>query len=379
VVPDAIAAFLDGAGAALGAGGAARLRRGGPLLLEAAARAGRGPIRDRVEAAWLRLGGPACVGHRGELADADAYFELLDTLEAEGLPVDRDSLTARLGELYAQPDAEAGERLQVMTIYGAKGLEFDTVILPGLNRQTRGDDPQLLHWFELADTEQVVMCPMRDVRERLDPAGDLVSYIGTVERRRQAMETGRLLYVAATRAVRCLHLLAAIPPGRNDTVAPRGDTLAAALWPAVGEEQAARVLADAGQRGESAEIEEAPLPQVYRRLPADWTLPQPPGAVDRAPLEPETTSEYVEFRWAGEAARLAGNLVHRLLQDIADAGEDRWRAQGGFETAERWCRARLKSEGVDGQAAEPVIDRARDAVERCLASERGRWILAARD
>ena len=379
VVPEAIAASLGAGGSVLTPAGTTRLQRSGPVLLDAMERVGRGPIRDRVESAWLRLGGPACARHRGELADADAYFDLLDALEAEGLAVDRDSLNTRLGDLYAQPDADAGERLQVMTIYGAKGLEFGTVILPGLNRQTRGNDPQLLHWFELAESDQVVMCAMRDVRERLDPAGDLVSYIGTVERRRQSMETGRLLYVAATRAVRQLHLLAAVAPRLNDRVAPRGDTLAASLWPAVGEEQSDAILADAEQRGDAPEPGEDPLPQVHRRLRTNWTLPVPPGAVEQFPPEPESTAEYVEFRWAGEAARLAGNLVHRLLQEVAEAGEERWRARGGFAAAESWCRAKLKAEGVAGAAAEPVIDRARRALERCLASERGRWILAARD
>ena len=370
VVPEAIAASLGGEGAALSGTGAARLQRSGPMLLEAMERGGRGPIRDRVERAWLRLGGPACVRHRGELADADAYFDLLGSLEGEGLAVDRDSLTARLGDLYAQPDADAGDRLQVMTIYGAKGLEFDTVILPGLNRQTRGNDPQLLHWFELADSDRVVMCPMRDVRERLDPAGDLVSYIGTVERRRQSVETGRLLYVAATRAIRCLHLLAAVPPRKNGAVAPQGDTLAASLWPAVGEAQTAWILEDAEQRGEAPAAEEAPLPQVHSRLPE---------TVDQVALTPESTSAYVEFRWAGEAARLAGNLVHRLLQHIAAVGAERWQEGGGFGSSESWCRARLKADGVIGAAADPVIDRVGRAVARCLSSENGRWILAARD
>ena len=101
--------------------------------------------------------------------------------------------------------------------------------------------------------------------------------------------------------------------------------------------------------------------------------------MEQFPPEPESASEYVEFRWAGEAARLAGNLVHRLLQEVAEAGEERWRERGGFAAAESWCRAKLKAEGVDGAAAEPVISRARRALERCLASERGRWILAARD
>ena len=107
-----------------------------------------------VESTWIELGGPACVENASELDDAATYFDLLDALEDESLPIDRDTLDLRMKELYAEPDAEADGKLQVLTIYSAKGLQFDTVILPGLNRAPAGDDNKLLHWFELAGQEQ---------------------------------------------------------------------------------------------------------------------------------------------------------------------------------------------------------------------------------
>ena len=35
-----------------------------------------------------------------------------------------------------------------MTIHGAKGLQWDTVIVPALGRSTRREDDQLLYWRE---------------------------------------------------------------------------------------------------------------------------------------------------------------------------------------------------------------------------------------
>ena len=107
-----------------------------PVLLEAVDRRGRESVRSLVESTWNRLGGPACVHNASELDDAATYFELLDSLENENLPIDRDTLDQRMENLYSEPDALANDKLQVMTIYGAKGLQFDTVILPGLNRGT---------------------------------------------------------------------------------------------------------------------------------------------------------------------------------------------------------------------------------------------------
>ncbi|MBT8050149.1 MAG: UvrD-helicase domain-containing protein [Gammaproteobacteria bacterium] len=375
VLPDAIEAWLEGGDPVLSKDGEARMQRVAPVLSRTLALRGRRSLRELVEATWVCLGGPACVDNASELTDAARYFELVEALEVEGIPVDRDSLGQRLADLYAEPDAEADGSVQLMTIYAAKGLEFDTVVLPALNRQTRGSDTRLLYWFELADTDQVVMCPMRDEREKRAQGG-LVRYISDVESRRQAMETARLLYVAATRAVRQLHLLAAIPPDAGGNVRPLGNTLAAMLWPAIGLEQAPLILQAAENAAEPAGSQAPePLPQVYRRLPSDTVVPAPPAGLTVAPADSAEPSPYVEYRWAGEAARLTGNLVHRLLQDIAEQGADKWQAAGGFTAAEEWCYRQLRSGGVVGEQAQNIVRQAEQATRQCLASERGRWIL----
>ena len=122
----------------------ARIQRILPVMEQALSERGRRPLRDWVEAAWLRLGGPAGVEDETALDDAAAYFDLLDAL-AEGADLaDFEWFHEQVSGLFAPPDAAAGDRLQVMTIHKAKGLEFDTVILPGLGEVTRQDDQSLL-------------------------------------------------------------------------------------------------------------------------------------------------------------------------------------------------------------------------------------------
>ena len=119
-----------------------------PVLEQAIAERGRRPLRDWVEGAWLRLGGPACVEDETALEDAAAYFDLLEGL-AEGADLaDFEWFREQVNALFAQPNAHAGERLQLMTIHKAKGLEFDTVILPGLGAIPRPEDQRLLLWLE---------------------------------------------------------------------------------------------------------------------------------------------------------------------------------------------------------------------------------------
>ena len=71
--------------------GQQRIHRAGPVLLQAVNQRGRQTVRSLVESAWISLGGPACVENTSELDDAATYFDLLDSLQTENLPVDRDT------------------------------------------------------------------------------------------------------------------------------------------------------------------------------------------------------------------------------------------------------------------------------------------------
>jgi len=358
--------------------GRQRLQRVGSLLQQAVSRRGRQSVRSLVELAWVTLGGPACLNNASEMDDAATYFDLLGSMEVEGLPIDRDSLESGLQNLYAQPDADASSKLQVLTIFEAKGLQFDTVILPGLNRRPGGDKSKLLHWFEIAGEDRIVMSPMRSTEEKQNRSGDLIKFIAAIEKQRQSLEDGRLLYVAATRAMYKLHLFAAIKPDAHDTIKPDAASMMANLWPAIQEQQAPLILqaADARDDDRAVEPRKTALPQVYTRFSPGWCLPEPPTSI---PLPVSTLMEiqdYIEFNWAGEDARLIGNLVHRLLQLIGEQGQEDWISTGGMETARNWCRHQLRKHGVLGQKAHHIIDTAKQAIETCLASDRGRWILS---
>ena len=226
------------------------------------------------------------------------YFDLLDSLENENLPIDRDTLGSTDGKpLLGTRCARQVASLQVMTIYGAKGLQFDTVILPGLNRGTGSDKGKLLHWFELAGQDRIVMSPMRNAADkaRQNSEGDLIQFISDVEKRRQSLENGRLLYVATTRAISNLYLFAAIKPKKNGEIKASRGTLLGELWPAIRGSQESLIRAavsefeeDQGEDGaEDAQPEStaATLPQEYRRLAPGWKLPEPPGSVQQSPAE----------------------------------------------------------------------------------------------
>src|SRR5690606_6033409 len=130
--------------------------------------------------------------------------------------------------LFAAPDLAAPARLQVMTIHKAKGLEFDTVIVPGLGSGTARDERKLFLWMETR--QGLLLAPVNPTGSDKDPIHE---FIRGLDRERAEHECGRLLYVAATRAKRSLHLLGSCGLDAGAPRTPAKGSLLARLWPVV--------------------------------------------------------------------------------------------------------------------------------------------------
>jgi ATP-dependent exoDNAse (exonuclease V) beta subunit len=387
--------------AGLSSDGRARAERLVAALAPALAGRGRRPLRRWVEGAWLALGSPACVPPAA-WPNVEACLARLEGLPPERAPQDAEAFAELLERLFAAPHPAADPRLQVLSIHKAKGLQFDTVIVPGLGRVPRRDESPLLRWFERpappdpdADVQAgagLLLAPIHEVGPDRDPVYD---FLAGLERERAHHETGRLLYVAATRARRALHLSGHAVLKDGDLRDPPAHSLLARLWPAVAPDfEAAAQAAASGtaQDPTAAATETARSPAgrdpvgggTLRRLRSGWRAPSPPPGVQAgaaappaaAPAEELAAAHAVEFRWAGEAARHVGTVVHRLLRQIARHGPGRWQAGAGAFAAPAIDRA-LAALGL--AAAELPAARARvlEALERTLADERGRWVLAA--
>jgi ATP-dependent exoDNAse (exonuclease V) beta subunit len=336
----------------------------------------RGSLRERVEGAWLALGGPACVESPGELEDAEIFFDQLDRLEEAGDLPDLAELEASLADLFALPDLEAGEdALQIMTIHKAKGLEFDTVIVPGLDRAPRNAARPLLAWKSQAG--RLLLAPINSAGVDTEP---LFNYVRAEQRRAEDAEAGRLLYVAATRARKRLHLLACVAAEVHDPAeppvlrAPLRRSLLACAWRVAEAElqpQAETIAAMAAV----AAPEPPAAAYVPLRLPAQWAAPAPPadapwGATD----EGAPVSEQIEFSWAGETARHVGSVVHGWLQRVAETGLGRLDA-AAIDALLPAFRAALAARGVDPAELGTAAARVATALANALADERGRWLL----
>jgi ATP-dependent helicase/nuclease subunit A len=384
----------------LSADGRARCRRLRPVLEAALRVQSHGTIARWVERTWLAIGGPSCVAEESELDHVRVVFARLRELEQRGLP-DAADLAHSFADLYA--DSGGPSAVEIMTIHKAKGLEFDMVVLPALERHPGSNRDQLLlmHQFARTSRDGMVMAARPAVGADKDR---LFEFLRRRAQDAAALESERLLYVACTRAKWQLHLTATIDSRGEDTdegsggaaeVAeeaeeadttrrwkPRAGSLLAVLWPTVGPEFAdavrppvmgspsarnvpvAGAAIDSGSRG-------GPL----RRVPGDWSPANVFAQIGVNPSVPVTPREETPvFDWAGETARRVGSLVHAELQAMDLERMDEGAIRAADEHFKRW----LALHGVPEELLQEASARVIDALIAVQRDPRGRWILQSR-
>jgi len=345
--------------------------------------AGRGRQHPRrwLEGAWLMLDGPRCLDTPEALQDVEAFFALVDDLAA-ARSLNPETLAAHAAELYAPADP-LGDAVQMMTIHKSKGLEFETVILPGLHRATSGNESSLLLWDEVAGAdghEHLLVAPMKQ-KGAGNGEPTAYDYLRKLEAERAAHENERLLYVAATRAIRCLHLVgvAVADENRDDGLKPpAAGTLLKLLWPGVAQAVFAAALAD-GPPPETAVagIDPACFVPPLVRLAAVAV----PAALRAIPGSARTTANPLEADTGDSALSLdaaVGTLIHRCLELIARDGLARWSCERVMTLVPAY-RRRLVQDGHDAAAAAKGAAVVADALCRTLESRAGRWVLAGRE
>lgn len=348
---------------------------------------GRDPLAQtslaaRVEAAWLRLDGAACHDSESVLLDARRF---LDTFAAEIEAGDwqgPEDFAAMLDGLYAA--SEAGESaVQVMTVHRSKGLEFDCVVLPGLGRTTRADTESMLDFLECvvpdAQGDEVRRLIMAPVTAADAEKSSVSKWLQTLRRRRTEREYLRVLYVATTRARRVLHCCGAIKETDVSGLAPAKTSPLGRLWPAV----SVAALRDYAERNATLAMVDASVTSVnatsalHRLRVARAVTPWPQDVmIERLPLssgELEAGSA-LEFAVASELARTVGIVVHRELERLAGA-KSLPSATEIARSADRFAIA-LQAEGLERDELEAGVARVVEALQRTLADDRGRWILA---
>jgi len=139
---------------------------------------------------------------RSQFLSLVSECELNQTLNIE-------TLQSMLKDLYA-PSQSASVKL--MTIHQAKGLEFETVIIPGLGKTGKSDSLALIQVQEVSDNS-ILLAPIKSSNEKEESKTYL--YLKHLQKQQTHFEMMRLLYVAMSRAKEKLYLLGSVTKSGN--------------------------------------------------------------------------------------------------------------------------------------------------------------------
>ncbi|MBQ0719501.1 MAG: UvrD-helicase domain-containing protein [Gammaproteobacteria bacterium] len=392
----------------------------------------RKPLRSWLEGTWMALGGPAALGSDDKQAQmalhqCQQYFDLLENHSRGGVAIDDwPSFQYAVDQLYAEPLADEepladqepsadrepladGEPsadgkpsadkvpsppLQIMTIHKSKGLEFDTVIIPGLHRGGASNRHQLLLWRERINNDghnQLLISPP----QKLGTADDaLYTHLKREESIKSRLENTRVLYVACTRAIQRLHLLFC-QPGKNP---PKGSLLAP-LWPVLAPhiavedddgpapdlDHCAITLHSPSQVLDEEQATDAPEAHLFSyRLPAEWRSPftEKDGdnqfALANIQTSDAATSHTSSLNALPEIAppdaadqRKIGTLFHRTLRQLVLEGIPHWDATRIGQQQASWAIQIAQAGIIRPEHALEVLNQ---ALEKCLADTEHQWI-----
>jgi ATP-dependent helicase/nuclease subunit A len=388
------------------------LDRAWPVLEVAVATIGRTTLATHVERTWRSLGGDAALSQE-QRGNVLRYLEVLREVESEGGRPDLNILSMRLKSLYAGPisgSASGGNSpVELMTIHKAKGLEWDVVLVPGLERSGGRSPSVLLNWLEFdgsADGEGSANVVLAPIGQKGTESDQLSIWLKKIRAKREEAEQKRVFYVATTRAREELHLFGTASLSSKGTLEiPRSGSLLRACWPAASQHFEAVAAAPSSMmeqlvgslREDEAEYEELALaaagdnaetsagsPPMIQRLPLSFD----PAARFRLAKEhrlayPEASAlrQTVAFeRPDGSfAVRAFGNVMHRYLQVIAarlDSGLSCDTLVAELPTWEPRLMASLRGEGLSPSFAMREAARAGRALIVTLSDPVGRWILS---
>jgi ATP-dependent helicase/nuclease subunit A len=347
-----------------------RLQRVVPVLNAALLERGRNNVRQWVEGTWLALGGPACLLDSADLYYAQIYFTLLDELADNHYTLDLALLNDKLANQYTTPPQTTTAHVQLMTVHKAKGLEFDSVILPGLNHRQRQEANKLLIWMERPRQEgssDLILAPIPIVEKDF-----IYDFLCDEQQKKDQYELVRLLYVAVTRSRKSLHLLGNIE--LNSTLEelklPIKGSFLELLWSKLQPEFNKKLITP--QRVANASAGGSAMP-VLRRLKKDWSLqnfiPLRPHSLLYSPLQNVIKSAPMEI-----TARLIGNVVHHMLQKMSQEDLMSWNNDKLIGERKRWQKLLLQ-QGLPLTNLEMALETIHKALIATLQDERGRWLL----
>lgn len=306
-------------------------------------------LADWLEHTWLQLGGAhlATENHPA----IERFFEILREQQHD---FNLSHFLKSIDKEHINPAISDKSAIQIMTIHKSKGLEFDHVFLPGLNKRDRNDDKKLLQWAQrisIHDTHDLVMAPIKPNSEAQDK---ICEYLSQLEKAKLSFEQARLLYVAVTRAKKSLHLSASMDL-QKETAHAEKNSLLNLLWPQTKGYFVANLQTD--QTVESYNQEKISLHRIkdFSKINAHHLNKVPERLNPPYSIKPISAKQI--------QAQITGTIVHEFLQ-----------SKNLNFVEDEIIKTKLRQHGVTDNNALATIQL---ALKNCRQDARAQWILQA--
>ncbi len=362
---------------------------------------GRYSLRQWIEATWLQLGGKALLKNEKDYSTVNAFLQLLEKHQQGWRLPHWDTFKNAVNQLYADAAFDdttknsAKPAVEIMTIHKAKGLEFDTVIIPGLDLSSASDKQELLAWLEVLDNQQksqLVISPVHATGNERDLVHD---YIREQQKQKQSLESDRLFYVGCTRAINQLHLLAyhtqewegkkseynegqVNQPLKSSLTAPKRNTSLSNIWPYIIENV---LLYPITEINKTDNQERPKHPSRISRLSIDWQRPnyESDDLLKKYRLQHYNETVVSDNRARPDElkrrhARYFGTILHNALQQITETGHQHWN-QARIKNQEAFWQKQLEQMGTPKSLSIEQSHKISLSVDKMLKSKVGNWLL----
>lgn len=328
--------------------GKQRLSRLYTELTDAQRYIGRRSFAELVEILWLKLGGAECLSTQSEIEDIQNYLSLLTKLEVANCIENWALIDNALATEYAAPATRTKNPVQIMTMHKSKGLEFDTVFLPALDKRRRGDDSDVLYWLEQLDAQlesHFILSPIN--AKNANATNKITDYIRAQKSVKSRHEDLRIFYVACTRAKKRLYLSANFDHDEDGELKPADKSaFISKIWSKVLPELQHNELITKHNTGTRDRSNIAPAPTLMA-LPLSWQFQFDSPSETKV----ETVFDNSEFdffeSWHTQATekRIEGIVIHAVLQLCAYHSLDELIGEK-TELLRQFILNRLRSEGL---------------------------------
>jgi len=270
----------------------------------------RGRVSHRffIESVWRMLMGDKCLRDNDDLEHIDTFLELIDEC-SNSLSINFNKLDKITDGINITNNPNNINPVIISTIHAAKGLEYECVIIPNLNRRVKPDEKPLM----LLDGDNLIS--IKNNNEKIE---NLFDYNWKKERVRIKNEQIRLLYVAITRAQKECHIIFSINTKKikeeeitikEDRITKggnepniEGSSLLNILWPIVKNEEIIKIKA------ENTTASDTSIPKL-RRLKIEHYSQE-------IETQPISVSEEIKKIYENDIHTFTGILIHKYYKLI---------------------------------------------------------------